>query len=282
MSALNVKYTSIFLADILNLSVRFGIIPSHWKTSIPISIHSKDTLLDLTSYRLTNRTPIFTGTIQQLSEQQRKTYHVDEKLVNTCQGVFLKKKSCAVCDCLNTMATAIKAGRFLIVAYLDMAKALVRASHLMLSGSIKSCGITNPMLQWIKSYHLPRNQVTQVNDYSTHPTSITGGVIQSNAPGRLLCLLYANNFSTTFQKRYFFLIHQRHHNRSHFLSWGSELVYHQNYPVPKASQLSGRRTDDEALHRKRLLFCYKCTLRMRRPNAGGHTIPLSIWFVICA
>ena len=108
---------------------------------------------------------------------------------------FLKSRSCTTCqfDFLNLVAKAVDSGQALVIVYLDLSKAFDRVPHLHLISKLRSFGIDDPLLSWLKSYLAHRSQVVLTNGHISKPKPVTSGVIQGSVLGPLLFLMYIND-----------------------------------------------------------------------------------------
>ncbi|MBM6549286.1 RNA-directed DNA polymerase [Streptococcus dysgalactiae subsp. equisimilis] len=192
---------ALLLLNLFNLSMKFAMVPSQWKTSIIIPRHKKGPLHEPNNYRPINHTPVVSRLMERIIKEQVAEFLLCNNLLDKRQHGFLKSRSCVTCqfDFMNLITTIADSGKAFIVIYLDMTKAFDRVPHTRLLSKLCSYGISEPLHSWISSYLSMRTQVVCIDGHLSQPKPVSSGVVQGSVLGPLLFLMYINDVFSTFK-----------------------------------------------------------------------------------
>ncbi|MBM6549269.1 RNA-directed DNA polymerase [Streptococcus dysgalactiae subsp. equisimilis] len=192
---------ALLLLNLFNLSMNFSIVPSQWKTSFIIPRHKKGPLHDPNNYRPINHTPVVSRLMERIIKEQVAEFLLSNDLLDKRQHGFLKSRSCVTCqfDFMNLITSIADSGKAFIVIYLDMTKAFDRVPHTRLLSKLRSYGISEPLLSWIRSYLSMRTQVVCIDGHLSQPKPVSSGVVQGSVLGPLLFLMYINDVFSNFK-----------------------------------------------------------------------------------
>jgi len=94
--------------------------------------------------------------------------------------------------CFNDWTLALQDHCGVNVVYIDFAKAFDSVSHVKLIHRLKSYGIGDPLLLWIKNYLFDRFHCTRVGSVLSDFVYLISEVVQGSGLGPLLFVLYIN------------------------------------------------------------------------------------------
>ena len=95
----------------------------------------------------------------------------------------------------HVFCSAIDDKKDVHIVFCDIKKAFDRVWHTGLIYKLEKCGITGPLLQWLKDYLSDRYQRVIVKVQSSEWGLIKVGVPQGSVLGPLLSLIYINSCS---------------------------------------------------------------------------------------
>ena len=118
-------------------------------------------------------------------------------ILNDTQFGFKSKYSCESQLLLTTtdLAKAIDSKLQTDVGILDFSKAFDKVSHSKLVYKLEFYGITDNILNWIKSFLCNRTQSVVVESSYSTPWSVTPGVPQGSVLGPVLFSTYINDIA---------------------------------------------------------------------------------------
>nr|CAH8852593.1 unnamed protein product [Trichobilharzia regenti] len=190
----------LLLLKFFSISMDTGTYPGEWKTSFIIPHNKSGDRANVRNYRPINITPVISRIMEKVVKDQLSDYLIREDLVTRSQHGFLKNRSCVTChfDFFNCITSSREARELVLVLYFDISRAFDMVSHSILFEKLYSCGIRNPLLNWLKSFLSNRVQITRVGSVLSHPRQISSGVVQGSVLGPLLFTVYINSICKCF------------------------------------------------------------------------------------
>ena len=153
------------ICDIMCKSLRTGKIPSSW-TRGTINVIPKDgDLTDPGNWRPITQTSIFAKILEKLVHKRLLKYFMDNNVISDYQFGFLPGRSTqlAIFELLKQIYSAFNNRKIFGSICLDVSKAFDCINHVKLMGKLKSCGVSENVLLWFRSY-FSRTQVVRFND----------------------------------------------------------------------------------------------------------------------
>ncbi|CAH8675916.1 unnamed protein product [Schistosoma haematobium] len=201
------------LLKIYTLSLETGTYPETQKVTYVLLKHKSRPRNLVENYRPINITPVISRIMEKVIENQLSDNLLKEDLIDPSQHGFIRTRSCSTCltDFFNEVTRIRDQKKLVIILYFDIKKAFDKVPHNLLINRLKSVGIINPLLQWIKSFLTNRYQITKINSNTSTPRPITSGVLQRSVLGSLLFIIYINNICKCFNTdnyHYFDLAHE--------------------------------------------------------------------------
>ena len=155
-----VEQISTPLANLFNLSLEEGIVPSEWKEANITPLFKKGSRKKPENYRPVSLTSVVCKLLETLIRDHTVEFLVKHKLINTSQYGFLKARSCLInllCF-LEEITKWVDDGSPVDVVYLDFQKSFDKVPHQRLLLKLKAHGIGNDVINWIEKWFTHRRQ----------------------------------------------------------------------------------------------------------------------------
>ena len=168
------------LANLFNLSLEEGIVPSEWKEANITPLFKKGSRKKPENYRPVSLTSVVCKLLETLIRDHMVEFLVKHKLINTSQHGFLKARSCLtnlLCF-LEEITKWVDDGSPVDVVYLDFQKAFDKVPHQRLLLKLKAHGIGNDVINWIEKWLTHRRQRVIVDGEISNWKSVLSGVPQ--------------------------------------------------------------------------------------------------------
>ena len=173
-----VEQISTPLANLFNLSLEEGIVPSDWKEANITPLFKKGLRNKPEHYRPVSLTPIVCKLLETLIRESMVEFLVKHKLINTSQHGFLKARSCLtnILCFLEEITKWVDDGSPVNVVYLDFQKAFDKVPHQRLLLKLKAHDICNDVFNWIEKWLTHRRQRVIVDGEISNWKSVLSGV----------------------------------------------------------------------------------------------------------
>ena len=172
------------LANLFNLSLEEGIVPSEWKEANITPLFKKGSRKKPENYRPVSLTSVVCKLLETLIRDHMVEFLVKHKLINTSQHGFLKARSCLtnlLCF-LEEITKWVDDGSPVDVVYLDFQKAFDKVPQQRLLLKLKAHGIGNDIINWIEKWLTHRRQRVIVDGEISNWKSVLSGVPQVLGP----------------------------------------------------------------------------------------------------
>ena len=186
------------LSKFFNISLNAGYFPSAWKFANVIPIFKKNDRQSKINYRPVSLLICLSKILEKIVFIRLYNFLLEINFFTPFQSGFRPGDSTVnqLVLIVHKIYEAFEQGKEVQAVFLDMTKAFDKVWHKGLLFKLKSLGITNPLLAWIKSYLTDRKQRVVIDGQASVWSNIEAGVPQGSVLGPLLFLVYINSFST--------------------------------------------------------------------------------------
>ena len=186
---------------LFNLSLRNAIFPGQWKEALVIPIPKTGNLTNVQNYRPMSLLALPGKVLEKLVHKQISHHLESNALLTDKQHGFRKAHSTihSVSQFVNYVNTNLDIGRPTLATFIDFRKAFDCVQHNILLEKLYKIGLSNDVIDWVRSYLLDRRQRVLANNVYSEYQTITQGVPQGSVLGPLFYILYANDLAELFE-----------------------------------------------------------------------------------
>ena len=178
-------------------SLTTGIIPTDWTTGSINVIPKGGDLSDPGNWRPITQTSIFAKILEKIVHRRLLKYFLECNIISDYQFGFLPGRSTqlAIFELLKQIYSSFNNKKIFGSICLDVSKAFDCINHIKLFEKMISCGLSDKVLKWFKSY-FTRRQLVKFNDQSSDILNVDTGIGQGTILGPLVFVFYINDVVT--------------------------------------------------------------------------------------
>lgn len=183
------------ITEIINSSLKMGIVPSTFKEAIVTPLLKKANLdvNILNNFRPISNLPFISKVLEKVVLQQLMHHFAHNDLLEPFQSAYRTHHSTetALLFIMNDLLLACDSGQTTLLSLLDLSAAFDTLDHdILLQRLHTTFGVCDTALDWFKSYLTDRTQSVVVNGVSSKPALLKQGVPQGSVLGPVLFSMY--------------------------------------------------------------------------------------------
>ena len=182
------------ICNIMCKSMTLGVVPREWTKGVINILPKGGDLTNPGNWRPITQTSIYGKILEKLVQTRLLEYLLDNNILSDYQFGFLPGRSTqlAVFELLKHVYSAFNNKKLFGAVCLDVSKAFDCIDHTKLFDKMKSCGLTNHVIDWFKRYFC-QSQSVRFNDTVSSTLPVETGIGQRTILGPLVFILYIND-----------------------------------------------------------------------------------------
>ena len=183
---------SIPIARIINTSIRTGIFPERWKTSLVTPLHKRGSREEVGNYRPVSILPIASKILEMAVHKQISKHAETNGLIPEYQHGFRSKRSTttALLSMVSKWGQDLKNHKYVIILMFDLSAAFDTLDKHVLCEKLRIIGFDEISRKWIGSFMSRRRQVVKIENATSEETAVNIGSPQGGILSPLLFILY--------------------------------------------------------------------------------------------
>ena len=181
------------LSLLFSWSLTTGDSPAIWKVADVRPLYKgKGQRTSPDSYRPISKSSALAKVLEKIVSVELMTHFYRHDIISPRQFGFRPKRSTVsqLLKCVNDWTSMLSRKQSGYVVYLDFRKAFDTVSHTKLLAVLKSKGVGDSLLRWLRNYVMGRTQRIDIDDVLSPPVEVSSGVLQGSCIGPTAFLAY--------------------------------------------------------------------------------------------